>query len=289
MKKAEFVLLVIILVFLAQVLLFYRGIYLPPRVNEPDFLSIEVNYSLPAEISDSFTKGSGKVLIDMSHGNNFNAEELNFLASRIIARGYSVEYARNTSNLKNNLSTATSFVVISPSSPFPASDINAVKDFINSGGRMLLLSDPTRKSEINSLASEFGILFWNDYLYNLKENDGNFKYIYLSEFAESDITKGLKKIVFYTSSSVYGKGIIFTDSNTYSSSRGLKGRYSAAAISEDSKVLAIGDVTFLSEPYNVLDNNRLIYNIADFLTTQVARAVPAEANVSNATAVNATT
>ena len=31
-------------------------------------------------------------------------------------------------------------------------------------------------------------------------------------------------------------------------------------------MLAIGDLTFLAEPYNVLDNNQLISNIADFLT-----------------------
>ncbi len=282
MRKTSFVVLIIAIVFLAQLLFFYRGVYLPPHARAPDFLSINVNSSLPIEINDSFTGGSGKVLIDMSHGNNFNAGDLNLLLSRIIARGYRIEYFRDGSNLKNNLSGLTSFVVLSPASSFSAADAKSAKEFVNGGGRLLMLSEPIKESEINSLAVEFGILFWNDYLYNLKENEGNFRYIYLTEFAESNITKGLRKIVFYTSSSVFGNGIIFTDKDTYSSSRGEKGRYPVAAMAEDSKVLAIGDVTFLSEPYNVLDNNRLIYNIADFLAPPAAakpESIPA--NISN--------
>ena len=291
MRKIQFVALVITVVFLAQLLFFYRGVYLPPPVKSPDFLGINVNLSRPIEINDSFTSGSGTVLIDSSHGNNFNAGDLNLLFSRVIARGYRVEYLKDGSNLKKNLSSATSFVVLSPASPFSAADAKSAKEFVNGGGRLLMLSEPIKESEINSLAAEFGILFWNDYLYNLKENEGNFRYIYLTEFAESNITKGLRRIVFYTSSSVFGNGIIFTDKDTYSSSRGEKGRYSVAAMAEDSKVLAIGDVTFLSEPYNVLDNNRLIYNIADFLAPPVAakpESIPA--NISNVSgAGNATT
>jgi hypothetical protein len=290
MRKISFVLLVIAVVFLAQVLFFYRGLYLPPPARAQDFLGINVNLSRPIEITDSFISGSGTVLIDSSHSNNFNAGDLNLLLSRIIARGYRVEYLRNGSNMTKNLSSAASFVVISPKSSFSAADAKSVKEFIDGGGRLLMLSEPIGDSDINSLAAEFGILFWNDYLYNLKENEGNFKYIYVRDFSENNVTKGLHRVVFYTSSSVFGDGIIFTDNDTYSSSRGEKGRYSVAAIAEDSRVLAIGDVTFLSEPYNVLDNNRLIYNIADFLAPPGAKAKPvAAANVTNASsAQNAT-
>ncbi|MGB2842428.1 MAG: hypothetical protein WBC40_08150 [Halobacteriota archaeon] len=45
----------------------------------------------------------------------------------------------------------------------------------------------------------------------------------------------------------------------------MPGRYSPVVLT-GSNVLAIGDLTFLTEPYNVLDNNQLISNIADFLT-----------------------
>lgn len=280
MNRIKFITIVIILVILAQVLVFFRGIYIP-QFKTPDFLSIGVNYSMPSEMEDSFTKGTGSVLIDLSHGNNFAANDLNLLISRIIARGYDVKYLRNNSNLAKNLSTSASFIVISPSSPFSEEEARIVKEYIDKGGRLLLLSEPEKNTEINSLSFEFGILFWNDYLYNLRENDGNFKYIHLSEFADSSITKGLQKIVFYLSGSIYGgRGIIFTGSDTYSSSRETKGRYQVAVISEDSRVLAIGDTTFLFEPYNVLDNKRLVYNIADFLAPPEVETVVA--NMSNA-------
>lgn len=265
MKRIRFIVQVIAIIFLVQLLFFYRGIYIPSPLKEPDYLNINVNVSIPIETNDSFSHGNGTVLIDLSHGNGFIADDFNLLFSRIIARGYNLEYLRDSSNLKKNLLYSTSFVEISPASTFSKEEVESIKEFTDGGGRLLMLSEPINKCEINSLASEFGILFWNDYLYNLKENDGNFRYIYLKEFSENNITRGLHKIVFYTSSSVFGNGIIFTDSNTYSSTKGEKGRYSVAALTENSRILAIGDVTFLSEPYNVMDNNRLIYNIADFL------------------------
>lgn len=294
MRTIRFVVLIITIVFLAQLLIFYRGVYIPPPTTSPDYLAINVNTSFPIEINDSFIKGSGTVLIDLSHSNNFTPDEINYLLSQIIARGYNIEYLMANSNLKKNLSSSTSFIVISPASSFSKEDVKSVKEFVNGGGNLLLLSEQVKKTEINSLAAEFGILFWNDYLYNMKENDGNFKYIYLTDFVDNNITRGLHKIVFYTSSSVFGDGIIFTDNDTYSSSKGQKGRYSAAVMSENSRILAIGDVTFLSEPYNVMDNNRLIYNIADFLAPQGATAIPSSiipetTNLSNVTRVGNTT
>ena len=285
MRKIKFVVLVITVVFLAQLLFFYRGVY-QPHVKMPDYLSINVNSSLPIETTDNFTSGSGTVLIDLSHGNKFNIKDINLLLSRIIVRGYNVEYLRENYHLEEKLPGATSLVVISPESSFSADDVKAVKMFVDKGGRLLMLSEPTGENEINSVASDFGILFWDDYLYNLLENDGNFKYIYLTDFAENDITKDLNRIVFYTSCSVFGNGLIFTDNNTYSSSSGEKGRYQVAVMTEESQVLAIGDATFLSEPYNALDNNRLIYNIADFLAPPTETAKPEEiyptaVNVSN--------
>lgn len=288
MKRIRFIVQVIAFIFLVQLLFFYRGIYIPSPLIEPDYLNINVSVSIPIETNDSFSHGSGTVLIDLSHGNKLTADDLNLLFSRIIARGYDIEYLRDSSNLKKNLSYSKSIVVISPANAFSKEEVELIKEFTDDGGRLLMLSEPINKNEINLLASEFGILFWNDYLYNLKENDGNFRYIYLKEFSTNNITRGLNKIVFYTSSSVFGPGIIFTDNSTYSSTKGEMGRYSVAALTENSRILAIGDVTFLYEPYNVIDNNRLIYNIADFLappTVVSAPTITIETNTSNVTSM----
>ncbi len=54
----------------------------------------------------------------------------------------------------------------------------------------------------------------------------------------------------------------------------LPTRDADSSLSKEGKVLAIYDLTFITEPYNgILDNNQLISNIADWL------AIPAEEEV----------
>ncbi|MDI6902423.1 MAG: hypothetical protein QMC77_01640 [Methanocellales archaeon] len=269
MRKIPFVLMVVFIVILLQTLVFYRGMYFAPPTNLQDVRDINISSHVLGEFIDVYEKGDGTVLFDFSHDNNFEPEELNVLASRIISRGYSVEYLKGNKSLEEELEHVDSFVVILPVTPFSEEEIDQVKNFVDGGGKLLMIADPTRDSEINALSSNFGIIFWNDYLYNLKDNEGNFQYIYLSDFKENSITKDLDRVVFYVSSSIYPseEGIMFTDENTYSSSKGIKGKYSPMVLTDDSKVLAISDLTFLTEPYNVLDNNQLISNIADYLTS----------------------
>ena len=283
MRKIIFMVLIVCIVIGAQTLFFYRGMYSAPPMNVYDVEDIQVSLHLPAEFIDVHGTGTGTVLIDSSHDNSFRPAELNLLAYRIISRGYSIEYSEGNASLEERLADASSYVVISPATSFSSEEVEQIKNFVDDGGRLMLIDDPTRpvqesecpyygsgstaEDKMNTLSTEFGIVYWDDYLYNLKDNDGNFRYIYLTDFENNSITKKLNKIVFYTACSIspLEKGMIFTDENTYSSAREVPGRYSPVVLT-DSNVLAIGDLTFLTEPYNVLDNNQLISNIADFLT-----------------------
>lgn len=283
MRKIIFMVLIVGIVIGAQTLFFYRGMYSAPPMNVYDVGDIPVSLHLPAEFVDVHGTGTGTVLIDSSHDNSFRPAELNLLAYRIISRGYSIEYSEGNASLEERLADASSYVVISPATAFSSEEVEQIKNFVDDGGRLMLIDDPTRpvqgsecsyygsgstaEDKMNTLSTEFGIVYWDDYLYNLKDNDGNFRYIYLTDFENGSITKKLNKIVFYTACSIspLEKGMIFTDENTYSSAREVSGRYSPVVLT-GSNVLAIGDLTFLTEPYNVLDNNQLISNIADFLT-----------------------
>ncbi|MGB2841433.1 MAG: DUF4350 domain-containing protein [Halobacteriota archaeon] len=272
MRKILFMVLIVGIVIGAQTLFFYRGLYSPPPMNIYDIEDIEVSSHLPTEFIDVHGTGKGTVLIDSSHDNGFELEDLNLLAYRIISRGYSIEYLEESASLEERLANASAYIVISPATAFSWEEVEEIKKFVDNGGRLMLIDDPTRpvpesKDRMNTLSTEFGIVYRNDYLYNLKENAGNFRYIYLTDFEDNGITKNLNKLVFYTACSIspLGKGVIFTDENTYSSIREVPGRYSPVVLT-GSNVLAIGDLTFLTEPYNVLDNNQLISNIADFLT-----------------------
>lgn len=132
---------------------------------------------------------------------------------------------------------------------------------------MLLIADPTRSNAMNSLSLEFGLIFEADYLYNMKENDVNYRNIFITGFKENEITKNLTKIALYSAGSITSadSGIAFGDDNTFSSVVGTRKGLSPMALAGQSKVLAIYDFTFMTEPYNgVLDNNRLISNMADW-------------------------
>jgi len=160
------------------------------------------------------------------------------------------------------------FIIVSPQLEFSDEDKETIEEFVEDGGKLLLIADPTRQSNINDISLEFGLIFEPDYLYNMKENEINYRNIFITEFEENEITQNLEKIVLYvvgTISSDEG-GLAFVDENTFSSFIESRKQLSPIALVEEEKVLGVHDLTFMIEPYNgILDNNLLIANIADWL------------------------
>jgi len=182
----------------------------------------------------------------------------------------SLEEPAKAENLEEELTIPDAFVVICPQIEFSKEERETVDEFLNNGGKLLLIADPTRYGEMNSLSIKFGLIFEPDYLYNMKENEINYRNIFVSEFGENEVTEELKKIVLYTAGSISSadSGIAFVDENTFSSVVETRKKLSPIALAQESKVLAIYDLTFMIEPYNgILDNNQLISNIADWLAS----------------------
>ena len=164
------------------------------------------------------------------------------------------------------------FIVVCPQKEFSKKDKETTVEFVDNGGKLLLIADPTRRSEINSLSLAFGLIFERDYLYNMKENEINYRNIFVNEFKENEVTKNLEEIALYTAGSISSAdgGIAFVDRNTFSSLIETVRKLSPIAITKEAKVLAVHDLTFMAEPYSgVLDNNQLISNIADWLASPV--------------------
>ncbi len=173
---------------------------------------------------------------------------------------------------------ALAMVIIAPREPFSEEDLDAIKDFVEKGGRLLLIGDPTRPSEINRLTVLYGLIFEDDYLYNLKDNGGNFRNVFFSEFKENKITDNMQEVVLFTTGSISSddRGIAFGDEDTRSSLITSADSFSPLALARGSRVLAVYDLTFMTEPYNsLLDNNRLISNIANWLA-DLPNVLPAE-------------
>lgn len=251
---------------LLETLFFYRGIYFAPKKSFHN-LSISSIEPESKKFTDIFEKTEGLVLIDKSHGNNFGAREIETLMSRISSRNNKVEFLENADSLEATLRRANSFVVILPTLSFTEEETDLVKQFSSRNGKLLLAGDPDRQSSINSVANKFSIMFSEDYLFNLRENDGNFRFIFLKDFARNEVTKRLDRIAFYAACPILPveNGIAFTDKDTFASSLDSGGRFAPVVFLNST--LALCDITFLDEPFNsAADNNRLISNIADFLT-----------------------
>lgn len=245
-----------------------------------------------ASFIDEPTVGNGRVLLDMAHQNAFKLDELAYLQGRLAARGFDVVPFENSGRLAAALRTVNAFIVVTPLRNFSFEEVQAVKAFVARGGRLLLVGDPTRfdigieetlfeitfyieddQIPLNSLATAFDITYNGDYLYNLVENEGNFRNIVLNggSLGENPLTDGLEQVAFYGAHSLEmgmsATAVLHGDDNTWSSATDRPGGLTLAAVSADGRVLALSDLHFLMEPYYTsYDNGRFIARIADFLT-----------------------
>ena len=302
-KRIAIVIIGILVVILGRGLFYYSGFYQAPPSELPSYEHIAVPATPSTEFSDVYEKGEGIILIDLAHDNAFDKEELNVLLLRLVSRGLTVRFLSAEDSLKRELlgkveeeeplgeeeeeplgeeeeeplveeeeelPRADAFIVVCPQWEFSKDEKETVGEFVNNEGKLLLIADPTRSSQINSISLQFGLIFEPDYLYNMKENEINYRNIFVAEFKETEITKNIEKIALYAAGSISSAdcGIAFVDQNTFSSVIETRQRLSPMAQANESKVLAIYDLTFMTEPYNgILDNNQLIANIADWLAS----------------------
>lgn len=305
--RAFILIIGILVVVLGRGFFFYEGFYQAPPSQMPSYERIIAPAAPSTSFSDNISKkGEGRILFDLAFGNAFEIEELNVLTSRLISRGLTIEFFSKRDNLgkellgeekkkegdkekdkdkkdkEGKLPRAHAYIVICPQKEFSEEEKKTVEKFVNDGGKLLLIADPTRSSQINSLSLKFGLIFEPDYLYNMKENDANYRNIFISQFKESKITKHLEKIALYTAGSITSENssIALVDGNTFSSFIETRKGQSPIALANESKVLAIYDLTFMIEPYNgILDNNQLISNIADWLASPVEKVEVKEKEV----------
>ena len=218
------------------------------------------------------------MVVDATHRNSYRQSEISALLSRVASRGAVVEYigdfrtteaAKRVSLLEESLRRADALLVILPRDAYTADEADLVERFVRKGGKLLLISDPTRIHQMNSLAERFGVNFQPDYLFNQHEYDLNFQHIFVRQFQPDEITSGVGSIALYSAGSIQtsGSGIAFTDGLTESSVSPSGVGLSPIAWGDSRNVLAVGDFTFLIPPHNAaLDNDQLLSNIADFVT-----------------------
>ena len=283
-KLAGILILLVVFVgvaFAAAYLVFYRGNYAgPPRV-EIDYVSHAV---ASANDGTQWTpsvgeRSGGLVLLDTLHSNGFSSREILTLRTRVVAQGYDLELLGNFSRSSEadrldqyteRLREADSLIVITPLVAYSAGEVDAIENFVRKGGKLVMVSDPGRRDQMNTLAQRFGVQFRPDYLYNQIENDQNFQNIFVRDFQPDELTSGLDTVVLFTAGSITssGPGLAVVDARTESAVAENNGDLYVMARAADRNVLAISDFTFMIPPYDsTADNDRLLSNIIDFATT----------------------
>lgn len=296
MKPSRILIAFLILLFpvLARTVWFYRGIFTPPEnLTTPDYAGIRLPENLQSTLIPpkpavlEIEKSRACVLIDANHGNLFTVTELQPLFDRITETGGTIQITDANQLLDEALKKSDSYVVIAPASAFLPGELSSIRQFVNRGGKLLVISDPTRDlsnygyyfgdtagqlqsvSITNALLQPYGITFIEDYLYDQQNNEGNFRNIFLDEIAsKSALTQNINKLVFYGAHSINaaGGGLILTGNTTFSSRTDAGGNFIVAAVASQGNVLALGDFTFLTHPYYTsVDNQQLVRNIAAFL------------------------
>ena len=285
-KLAGILILLVVCVgvaFAAAYLVFYRGGYAGPPPVEIDYLSGGVA-SASSNDGTQWTpsvggRSGGLVLVDTLHSNGFSSREILTLRTRIVAQGYDLELLGNfarasepdrRAELAEKLRQADSLVVITPLVAYSAGEVDLIEAFVRKGGKLVMVSDPGRRDQMNTLAQRFGVQFRPDYLYNQVENDQNFQNIFVRDFRPDELTAGLDTVVLFTAGSITssGPGLAVADAGTESAVAENNGDLYVMARAADRNVLAVSDFTFMIPPYDsTLDNDRLLSNIIDFATT----------------------
>ncbi|MGD0806905.1 MAG: hypothetical protein ABSA10_05495 [Anaerolineales bacterium] len=275
---------------------FYQGYYWRGgSIATPEYNSFTIPQpplSTPAALPEpDVSAPGGIILLDQSHENLFSSSELASLTGIIDARGGRVEnilsgnYDERT--LADQLKYAAAYISVCPTISYSSGEVQLLQEFVQRGGRLLILTDPTRSVlrvdysgfgsavivadviAANTLLAPFDITFSDDYLYNMTEYEGNFRNVYIRNFGDHPLTDGLQTLVLYAAHSIQtqtGTSLLLTSGEIKSSRTDQSGGFSAAALDASGKVLAIGDMSFLQPPYNqVADNALWIQRIADFL------------------------
>lgn len=175
----------------------------------PSTGEVTINESLYAE-----SVGERRVVV-IERGNTVDRERVRVFVRAVVRAGHRVRM-RDGDPLESALEGADAYVRVDPDNALSEAEIDAVRNFTEQGGRVLILGEPNRKrivlslfgasiSEIRTrttgLAAEFGIVFESRYLYDTKRNDGNFKNVLARPTSATD-APDLDRVAFDTATAV---------------------------------------------------------------------------------------
>lgn len=252
----------------------------PPPEYEPDAVVAEPLESTgEVTVPESLRAGEAEaktVIIDSA--SRVRTEDVQPLIVALVRAGHDVRFREQT--LEQSLEDADAYLRIDPGVELSQREVEAVREFTDEGGRVVMIGEPnririsqsafsasivTQRTSMTPLASEYGIVFGTRYLYDTTTNDGNFKNV-LAEPTDSSAAPSLDRVALYTATRVQARGgqvILRTPPSTKLSNAGPADRYPVAVRKDN--VLALGDKTLLENGrHNVADNDAFISYVLEF-------------------------
>jgi hypothetical protein len=260
----------------------------PPTVENEQF---QPDSTLPdrtaeeGEISMDSDASEKTVLVDAGHANDVSETRLEPLLSTLAENGHRIRFYRGQRrSLNESLRAADAFLVVSPRERFTSDELAGVEAFTDAGGRVLVMGDPPSVQaagglffglggleeigpQTASLGSTYGIAYGSGYLYNMAENDNNYKSVFARPAGGSALADGVDRVVMRGAVPLRTDGAtraLVASRETRLSTTRDTGRYAVVVRSEN--VTAVGDTDFLTrENAFDADNEVLVGNLADFL------------------------
>lgn len=258
-----------------------------PAAEQPEWQPANVDPQRLAAGGSADPSGDvGVVLIDRTHDNRFEKEDVVPLVGAIDAAGGEVRYTDSRSGLQSGLQDADVLVILDPTQRYDTRETRAIEQFVDDGGRVLIAGEPnrkyvsqsgfsaslaTRRSNFGGVASAFGVTFGSEYVYDMETNDGNFKDVVVAPppGSDADAVRGVDRVTMYTAATVtVNRGTVLLRTAP-TAERGVEDgsrRYPVAVLAADGAVMAVGDTTFFGATYDaVADNELFLARIVEFM------------------------
>lgn len=254
----------------------------PPAVENEQF---DPETALPATADaggeirlDSDASGE-RIIVDTAHNNDVTDRDLAPLVGALSTNGHEVRTYDGVRllSLGDALSFADALVVVNPEQTFTHEELDAIRAFLDNGGRVLVVMDPDSRNALreaegqlgeSTLFAELGLTRNAGYLYNGNRSENNYVRVFARPADDgSPLVEDVDRVVFPGASPVAmagGRVALSTTPDTRYSTTGATGRH--PVVVHDDEVALVGDASFL-HPENAYhaDNEVLIGNLADFL------------------------
>lgn len=240
-----------------------------------------------------------RILIDTDHSNQFDRTKIQPVIETLTERGHTVRYSGNIEQSAGSTSQSSTFAaalsdfdaVVSfyPTEQFSDNEIDQLRTFTNTGGRVVIFGGASEfdvstslfgssVSSVqfagNGLLREYGMAINSDLLYNTNDNntDNNYKSIYAEPSEPDALTQEVNTVNLDSSGSIIiaedspAKPLLQAAEGTQRFSTRRSGQYVTAA--RASNLVVVSDATFITDTdvYDV-DNEQFVGNLLTFLTS----------------------